>query len=49
MHALEQRIDASRLLLGMGTQFGQGYLFQRPVPLELGGGEPLAARDANAA
>ena len=41
--------DALNLLLGMGTQFGQGYLFQRPVPLELGGGEPLAARDANAA
>jgi len=41
--------EALNLLLGMGTQFGQGYLFQRPVPLELGGGEPLAARDANAA
>jgi len=40
--------EALNLLLGMGTQFGQGYLFQRPVPLELGG-EPLAARDANAA
>jgi len=41
--------EALNLLLGMGTQFGQGYLFQRPAPLELGGGEPLAARDANAA
>jgi diguanylate cyclase (GGDEF)-like protein/PAS domain S-box-containing protein len=40
--------EALNLLLGMGTQFGQGYLFQRPVPLELGG-ELLAARDANAA
>jgi len=40
--------EALNLLLGMGTQFGQGYLFQRPVPLELGG-EPLATRDANAA
>jgi len=40
--------DALNLLLGMGTQFGQGYLFQRPMPLELGG-EPLATRDANAA
>jgi diguanylate cyclase (GGDEF)-like protein/PAS domain S-box-containing protein len=26
--------EALNLLLGMGTQFGQGYLFQRPVPLE---------------
>ncbi len=40
--------EALNLLLGMGTQFGQGYLFQRPAPLEVGG-EPLATRDANAA
>jgi len=25
--------EALNLLLGMGTQFGQGFLFQRPVPL----------------
>ena len=25
--------EVLNLLLGMGTQFGQGYLFQRPVPL----------------
>ncbi len=32
--------EVLNLLLGMGTQFGQGYLFQRPVPL----GERPAAR-----
>jgi EAL domain-containing protein (putative c-di-GMP-specific phosphodiesterase class I) len=26
--------EALNLLLGMGTHFGQGYLFHRPVPLE---------------
>jgi EAL domain-containing protein (putative c-di-GMP-specific phosphodiesterase class I) len=26
--------EALNLLLGMGTHFGQGYLFQRPIPLE---------------
>ena len=26
--------EVLNLLLGMGTQFGQGYLFQRPLPLE---------------
>ena len=40
--------DALNLLLGMGTQFGQGYLFQRPMSLELVG-EPQATRDASAA
>jgi EAL domain-containing protein (putative c-di-GMP-specific phosphodiesterase class I) len=32
----------------MGTQFGQGHLFQRPVPLEHAAAA-LPARDANAA
>ena len=41
--------EALNLLLGMGTQFGQGYLFQHPVPVELGGEPLLAARGANAA
>jgi len=26
--------EVLNLLLGMGTQFGQGFMFQRPVPLE---------------
>ena len=26
--------EVLKLLMGMGVQFGQGYLFQRPVPLE---------------
>jgi len=26
--------EALNLLLGMGTHFGQGYLFQRPIPLD---------------
>ena len=26
--------EALNILLDMGTQFGQGYLFQRPIPLE---------------
>ena len=40
--------EVQNLLLGMGTQFGQGYLFQRPVPLEHAA-EALPALDANAA
>jgi diguanylate cyclase (GGDEF)-like protein/PAS domain S-box-containing protein len=43
-HGLDKQVIAEwvetpevlNLLLGMGTQFGQGYLFQRPVPLEAG-------------
>jgi EAL domain-containing protein (putative c-di-GMP-specific phosphodiesterase class I) len=26
--------EVLKLLVGMGTQYGQGYLFQNPVPLE---------------
>jgi EAL domain-containing protein (putative c-di-GMP-specific phosphodiesterase class I) len=35
----------------MGTHFGQGYLFQRPIPLEQKDREaaPAPARDADAA
>jgi len=40
--------EALNLLLGMGTQFGQGHLFQRPVPLEHAAAA-LPVRDANAA
>jgi len=40
--------EALNLLLGMGTHFGQGYLFQRPVPLEQGVVTELV-RGANAA
>jgi diguanylate cyclase (GGDEF)-like protein/PAS domain S-box-containing protein len=40
--------EALNLLLGMGTQFGQGHLFQRPVPLEHAAAA-LPTRDANAA
>ena len=40
--------EALNLLLGMGTQFGQGHLFQRPVPLEHPAAT-LPARNANAA
>jgi diguanylate cyclase (GGDEF)-like protein len=40
--------EALNLLLGMGTHFGQGYLFQRPVPLEQEVVTELA-RSANAA
>jgi diguanylate cyclase (GGDEF)-like protein/PAS domain S-box-containing protein len=43
-HGLDKQVIAEwvetpevlNLLLGMGTQFGQGYLFQRPIPLEAG-------------
>jgi diguanylate cyclase (GGDEF)-like protein/PAS domain S-box-containing protein len=43
--------EALNLLLGMGTHFGQGYLFQRPIPLEEKDREaaPAPARDADAA
>ncbi|MBI3043511.1 MAG: EAL domain-containing protein [Betaproteobacteria bacterium] len=41
--------EALNLLLGMGTQFGQGNLFQRPVPLERGARPALDGSAANAA
>ncbi len=42
--------EALNLLLGMGTQFGQGYLFQQPLPLERSSAKPaLNTRTANAA
>ncbi len=41
--------EVLNLLLGMGTQFGQGYLFQQPVPLERPARPALNARAANAA
>jgi len=41
--------EALNLLLGMGTHFGQGYLFQRPVPLEQAAAAPADARSASAA
>ena len=42
--------EALNLLLGMGTHFGQGYLFQRPIPLEQKDQEaaPAPERDASA-
>lgn len=40
--------EALNLLLGMGTQFGQGFLFQRPVPLEPALA-PALVRDVSAA
>jgi diguanylate cyclase (GGDEF)-like protein/PAS domain S-box-containing protein len=43
--------EVLNLLLGMGTQFGQGYLFQQPVPLERSSAKPAlnTTRTANAA
>ncbi len=41
--------EVLNLLLGMGTQFGQGYLFQRPILLERAAKPALDARAANAA
>jgi EAL domain-containing protein (putative c-di-GMP-specific phosphodiesterase class I) len=42
--------EVLNLLLGMGTQFGQGYLFQRPVPLGERPATPAAdSRSASAA
>lgn len=40
--------EALNLLLGMGTRFGQGHLFQRPLPLERAQ-EAGTAEDASAA
>ncbi|MBI2295935.1 MAG: EAL domain-containing protein [Betaproteobacteria bacterium] len=40
--------EALKLLTDMGTQFGQGFLFQRPVLLE-GRAEPVVAASASAA
>jgi len=41
--------EVLNLLLGMGTQFGQGFLFQRPAPLERTVGPAIGDRAANAA
>ncbi len=41
--------EALNLLLGMGTQFGQGFLFQRPVPLIEAETQQQSVRDASAA
>jgi len=41
--------EALNLLLGMGTQFGQGFLFQRPVLLVEPEAQELSTRDASAA
>jgi EAL domain-containing protein (putative c-di-GMP-specific phosphodiesterase class I) len=41
--------EALNLLLGMGTHFGQGYLFQRPIPLEQEVVVAEPVRGANAA
>jgi diguanylate cyclase (GGDEF)-like protein/PAS domain S-box-containing protein len=41
--------EVLNLLLGMGTQFGQGYLFQRPMPLGERPAAPAVDRSANAA
>ena len=41
--------EALNLLLGMGTQFGQGFLFQRPVLLVEPEAQQLSTRDASAA
>jgi len=38
--------EALNLLLGMGTHFGQGHLFQQPIPLEAGVEPPVAAVQA---
>ncbi|OGA24717.1 MAG: hypothetical protein A3I02_02090 [Betaproteobacteria bacterium RIFCSPLOWO2_02_FULL_67_26] len=55
-HGLDKQVIAEwvenpevlNLLLGMGTQFGQGFLFQRPVLLERAA-MPALARGASAA
>ena len=39
--------ETLKLLLEMGAQFGQGYLFQRPAPLE--DAEPGRVASASAA
>jgi diguanylate cyclase (GGDEF)-like protein/PAS domain S-box-containing protein/excisionase family DNA binding protein len=41
--------EVLNLLLGMGTQFGQGYLFQRPTPLGERAAPAVDARSASAA
>ena len=58
-HGLDKQVIAEsvenpevlHLLLGMGTQFGQGFMFQRPVPLERSAAPAVArlARGASAA
>jgi diguanylate cyclase (GGDEF)-like protein/PAS domain S-box-containing protein/excisionase family DNA binding protein len=41
--------EALNLLLGMGTHFGQGHLFQQPIPLEGGIEQPARARSSGKA
>ena len=56
-HGLDKQVIAEwvetpevlNLLLGMGTQFGQGFLFQRPVPLIETEARQQSDRDASAA
>ncbi len=56
-HGLDKQVIAEwvetpevlNLLLGMGTQFGQGFLFQRPVPLIAADERQEPARGASAA
>jgi EAL domain-containing protein (putative c-di-GMP-specific phosphodiesterase class I) len=36
--------EALKLLLEMGAQFGQGYLFQRPTPLDASVEHPAATK-----
>jgi len=56
-HGLDKQVIAEwvetpevlNLLLGMGTQFGQGYLFHRPLPLEHGAQPEIVPVKANAA
>jgi diguanylate cyclase (GGDEF)-like protein/PAS domain S-box-containing protein len=56
-HGLDKQVIAEwvetpevlNLLLGMGTQFGQGFLFQRPTPLAELGARQEPARGASAA
>lgn len=56
-HGLDKQVIAEwvetpevlNLLLGMGTQFGQGFLFQRPTPLAELGTRQEPARGASAA
>jgi EAL domain-containing protein (putative c-di-GMP-specific phosphodiesterase class I) len=41
--------EALNLLLGMGTHFGHGHLFQEPIPLEGGAAAPARERGAGKA
>ena len=41
--------EVLKLLVDMGAQFGQGFLFHRPVPLDAGTVEPGIATSASAA